>query len=96
MYCILIGIFNNIIWLFYISGALLSQENRTIIAPITYFLHEYCYWYFDFKIAHIFSVLAICYSIILLLRRKMNIGVFVVGFIINIFWMLIYILAYMN
>ena len=96
MCCILIGIINNITWMFYMSGALLSQKNRALIAPITHFLHRYCYWYFDFKIAHILSVVAICYLVILLLNGKTNLGLFIVGLILNIIWILIYIVAYMN
>lgn len=96
MYCILIGVINNIIWMFYMSGALFSQKNRELIAPITHFLHKYCYWYFDFKIAHILSGLAICYLLILLLNREINIGLFIVGLILNIIWIIIYMIAYMN
>ena len=54
-YSVLIGIINNVIWMFYMSGALFSSAVRKIIAPITHFLHKYCYWYFDFKVAHILS-----------------------------------------
>ncbi len=95
-YCILIGVINNIAWLLYMSGALLSQKNRVMIAPITHFLHNYCYWYFDFKLAHVLSVLAICYSIILLFRGKIKLILFVAGLILNLFWMFIYTLVYMN
>lgn len=90
MYCLLFGIFNNVIWLLYMGGALFRPN------VITHFLHKYFYWYFEFKIAHILSVAFICYAIILLVKRKINIGLFIIGVILNIFWMIIYIFAYMN
>lgn len=78
------------------SGALLSQKNRGIIAFVTHFLHKYCYWYFDFRIAHVLSVLAIIYSIIALLNGKTSLGLCFVGLILNIIWICIYAVAYMN
>ena len=96
MYYILMGMINSIILLFYMSGALVPRQNKLWMAPITHFLHKYFYWYFEFKIAHILSVAFICYAIILLVKRKINIGLFIIGVILNIFWMIIYIFAYMN
>ena len=96
MYFVIIGIINNIVWLIYISGALLSQKNREIIAFATHFLHKYFYWYFDFRIAHILSVLAIICSIISLHNGKTSLGLFFVGLILNILWICIYTVAYMN
>ena len=95
-YSVLIGIINNVIWMFYMSGALFSSAVRKIIAPITHFLHKYCYWYFDFKVAHILSLFAICFAAILLVKKKIKVWLFIISLILNIIWMIIYILAYMN
>lgn len=95
-YSVLIGIINNIIWTLYMSGALFSLGIRKIVAPITHFLHRYCYWYFDFKIAHTLSLFAICFATILLVKKKIKVWLFIISLILNIIWMIIYMLAYMN
>ena len=96
MYYSIIGIINSLIWMCYISGALFSKYRGPVIVYITEILHDYFWWYFDLKIAHILSGMAIIYSIILLLKKGTSLGMFVVGFILNFIWMIIYVLSYMN
>ena len=95
-YSVLIGIINNVILMLFMSGALFSSIVRKIIAPITHFLHKYCYWYFDFKVAHILSLFAICFAAILLVKKKIKVWLFIISLILNILWMIIYTLACMN
>ena len=96
MCCLLIGIVNTIAWFFYMSGAILSPKNRVGIALITHFMHKYCYWYFDIKIAHLLSIFGICYSVFLLKKQKLRVGRFLASLLLNIFWIFIYIIAYWN
>lgn len=99
MFYLLTGIANNILWMLFVSGiyrSLFPNSVEFILGYITKFLHGYMSWYFDWKIAHVLSILAILYMIVLLAKKQISLGRFCIGLILNLIWIAFYFLVHMN
>ena len=94
----IVGIVNNILMAASTLGVLgflpIPYDARIFISSFT--SKTFYPYYFNTKIAHIFSFAAIIILIVLLLQRKVNIVNFIVSFILNFIWMLYFWLLLKN
>lgn len=92
LYCYLIGTFNTIVGLIFVSGVwrnALPAQWIDKMESITVFFHTKMGFYFEFYIAHFLSVIALLYLVYLLLRHRQNLICIIVPIFLNSFWLIV-------
>ena len=92
-YCLIIGILNLLLWIAYTLPVYVSTRLSIRVAE---FMHKYFEFYFNYKIAHIFSIAAIIWLVTMLLKKDLSFGNTILAIAFNILWMVIYFLFYLN
>jgi len=95
-FCLITGLVNNILWLAFTLAIYPLPIPPEITIQIAEFTHEYLGFYFYYKIAFIFASISIIFLVSMLIKKNISIIYSIILFILNTFWMPIYVLAYLN